>query len=122
MTQTFVIVERQNLVLFDLTQQIREVAPGAAILTFVALDDAIPEVARLKTLTGAIVDAPFDELRNSPFPHHVSRLDAWLVCMNDRHKDEIRAEGWHLLPMPFSSDAAIRLFGNLMQSPRPAAM
>ena len=122
MPKTFVVTERQPLVRVDLEQQLREVAPTATVHGFATPEEAMAHLAGMTSLTGAVSSASFDDLRGSPFARRVDELGGWLVCTSERHKAEIDAAGWHLLRVPFSSEAAYRLFAGLVcpRSGRPA--
>ncbi len=121
MPTTFVITERQNLVLVDLSFQLREIVPDATVHAFATPADAIPTLQRLVSLTGAISGADFAELEGGAFAQEVERLGGWLVCLDERHGPEIAAAGWHQLAMPFSSETAGRLFRSLIRGAARAA-
>ena len=118
MAKTFVVTERQPLVRVDLEQQLRAVEPTATIHSFATPEEALACMSAMDSLTGAVSGATFDSLRGSAFSRRVEELGGWLVCTSERHKAEIAAAGWHLLRVPFSSEAACRLFTALIK-PRP---
>ncbi len=122
MTMTFVVTNSQALVLVDLSQQLRDLVPDAQVHAFSSPEEALPTLARLDSLTGAITGAPLSELRGSCFVAEVDRLGGWLVCVSDRHREEISGQGWHQLRVPFSTETAARLFGGLLdRAPRRSA-
>ena len=80
MPETFVIMEEQSLVQLDLAEQLLEIAPDSAVLSYRTVADALPALSKMPSLTGAILGAHGGEMPAREFVDHDERLNAWLAC------------------------------------------
>lgn len=120
-TATFLIVEPQALVQMDLTQVLLEACPGARVEATGSIGAAGEMLEGLGRLTGAIVGTGAQSLKESGLGRRIEERGGWIICLNGRHTETIRAEGWHPLVRPFAADDAQLLVRSLLGRPSVAA-
>ncbi len=111
----FLVVEPQMLVQVDLSQAILELSPSAILMTALSTGQALSFLERAERLTGAIVGIGAEALKRSGLATQITRRGGWIICLNGRHVDNIRNEGWYPLPRPFSSDDARAAIAPLLE-------
>jgi hypothetical protein len=121
--ETFLLIERQALVLLDMEQAIHEISPRSVVLQARDPERAIGLLRHVDRLTGAVSGLGFDATKRSGLGAAVADADAWLICLNGRHEDRILAAGWHPLGHPFRSEDLQGLIRSLSRhrAPSPAA-
>ncbi len=101
----FVILEKNQLVLDDLTEALRDFWPAAKVYGFLTPDAAAEALKGIRGLTGAILSVAAEELSASRLAP-VLRQSGGQVLMIEGPGVRAAAstEGWPVLPRPFSLD------------------
>lgn len=117
----FLVIEPQALVCMDLSQALREVCPQGKIASVASLQQAHALCDTGERFTGVVVGVDVEAFGQSGLPQRLATSGAWIVCLNGRHTDHIRAQGWHPLVRPFSFEDVQRLVQPLLHQPGSSA-